>query len=111
MAKKTRNRCSRIRKQTEKRRDGKRGRADRKTARQGRHHAARHRRLEIDMPVIPTGSLSLDLALGVGGLPKGPHHRNLRTGIIGKNHACAPRDRQCAEEGRHRGAHRRRIRV
>ncbi|HUI92769.1 MAG TPA: recombinase RecA [Chitinivibrionales bacterium] len=27
--------------------------------------------LEIDVPVIPTGSISLDMALGVGGLPKG----------------------------------------
>ncbi len=27
--------------------------------------------LEADIPVIPTGSLSLDLALGVGGFPKG----------------------------------------
>jgi recombination protein RecA len=27
--------------------------------------------LKTDMPVIPTGALSLDLALGVGGLPKG----------------------------------------
>lgn len=27
--------------------------------------------LEVDIPVIPTGSLSLDLALGVGGFPKG----------------------------------------
>ena len=27
--------------------------------------------LKVDIPVIPTGSLSLDMALGVGGLPKG----------------------------------------
>src|SRR6202140_1489214 len=27
--------------------------------------------LEADVPVIPTGSLGLDLALGVGGLPRG----------------------------------------
>ena len=27
--------------------------------------------LETDIPVIPTGSISLDMALGVGGLPKG----------------------------------------
>jgi len=27
--------------------------------------------LEIDVPVIPSGSLSLDIALGVGGFPKG----------------------------------------
>jgi len=29
------------------------------------------RRLKVDIPVISTGSISLDLALGVGGLPKG----------------------------------------
>jgi recombination protein RecA len=27
--------------------------------------------IEADIPVIPTGSLGLDLALGVGGLPRG----------------------------------------
>lgn len=27
--------------------------------------------LDVDIPVIPTGSISLDMALGVGGLPKG----------------------------------------
>ena len=27
---------------------------------------------------IPTGSLSLDLALGIGGVPRGTYHRDLR---------------------------------
>jgi len=47
------------------------GQPDRKTARQRGHHAPRDRRTQIDIPVISTGSISLDLALGVGGLPKG----------------------------------------
>jgi len=29
------------------------------------------RRIQMDVPCIPTGSLSLDLALGVGGIPRG----------------------------------------
>ena len=28
----------------------------------------------IVVDAIPTGSLSLDIALGIGGVPKGPHH-------------------------------------
>lgn len=35
-----------------------------------------------NIPVIPSGSIALDKALGVGGYPKGPGHRNLRTGIF-----------------------------
>ena len=31
---------------------------------------------------IPTGSLGLDIALGIGGLPKGPCGRNLRPRIF-----------------------------
>lgn len=32
-----------------------------------------------NVEAISTGSLALDLALGIGGLPKGPYHRNLRS--------------------------------
>ena len=39
---------------------------------------------------IPTGSLSLDLALGVGGLPRGPRHRNLRQRIRRQIHPRHP---------------------
>ena len=35
--------------------------------------------LNVDVDAIPTGSLGLDIALGIGGLPRGAHHRNLRT--------------------------------
>ena len=51
--------------------------------------------------VIPTGSLSLDLALGVGGIPPWAGDRNLRARIIGENHhlpACGGRS---AKIGRH----------
>ena len=32
-----------------------------------------------DIQVVSTGSLGLDVALGVGGLPRGPCDRNLRS--------------------------------
>ena len=38
----------------------------------------------MDVETISTGSLSLDIALGAGGLPMGPYRRNLRSGIPGK---------------------------
>jgi len=37
--------------------------------------------IENDLQVVSTGSLGLDLALGVGGLPRG-RRRNLRPGIL-----------------------------
>jgi recombination protein RecA len=36
---------------------------------------------------ISTGALALDIALGVGGLPRGRCDRNLRAGSVGQNHA------------------------
>lgn len=36
-----------------------------------------------NVEVIPTGSIGLNAALGVGGYPKGTHHRNLRSGVVG----------------------------
>ena len=50
--------------------------------------------------VIPTGALAMDLALGVGGIPRGPRGRNLRPGILGQDHVDAARDRQRPEERR-----------
>ena len=38
---------------------------------------------------IPTGAISIDYALGVGGVPARPRHRNLRTGIVGQDDAGA----------------------
>ena len=39
---------------------------------------------------ISTGSLGLDIALGIGGIPKGRNHRNLRTRKFRKNYPCTP---------------------
>ena len=38
-----------------------------------------HRRM---VDAIPTGSLSLDLALGIGGVPARPYHRDLRPRVL-----------------------------
>ena len=67
--------------------------------------------LLTDIPVISTGSLSLDTALGVGGLPKGRVIEIYGPESFGKNHARAACHRQRAESRGHRGAHRRRIRL
>lgn len=42
----------------------------------------------IRIPVIPTGSIGLDLALGVGASPR-QNHGNLRPRIIGQNDSHA----------------------
>ena len=41
----------------------------------------------MDIESISTGSLSLDLALGIGGLPRGRVSRSLWTRVIWKNNA------------------------
>ncbi len=61
----------------------------------------------VPVSVISTGSISLDAALGRGRLAARPHLRDLRTGIVGQNHHRAAGHRRGAEEGRHRGVHRR----
>ena len=43
----------------------------------------------MDIETISSGSLGLDIALGVGGLPKRPGGRNLRAGILRQDHAGA----------------------
>ena len=63
------------------------------------------------IPAISTGSISLDWALGVGGLPARPRHRDLRAGIVGQDDARAADDRAGAEARRRRGVHRRRTRA
>ena len=37
----------------------------------------------VAVDAIPTGALSLDLALGIGGVPARAHHRDLRPGVLG----------------------------
>ena len=83
--------------------------ADREAARQGRHHAAgRHVRPPIE--VIPTGSIALDMALGVGGLPRGRIVEIFGPGSRQDDRRPA-RGGQRAEGRRHRRVHRRRARA
>ncbi len=63
---------------------------------------------QVAIGAVSTGSLSLDVALGVGGLPRGPHRRGLRPGVVGQDDARLPRDRRGAAPGRHLRVHRRR---
>ena len=48
---------------------------------------------------IPTGSLSLDIALGGGGVPARPHHRDLRPRIQRQDDARPAHHRQRPESG------------
>jgi recombination protein RecA len=50
-------------------------------------------------PATSTGSLGLDIALGIGGLPQGPDHRDLRAGKLGQDHAGAA----CVAEAQKKG--------
>ena len=44
----------------------------------------------VEAEVVSTGSLGLDIALGIGGLPRGRDHRDLRAGKLRQNHARPP---------------------
>jgi len=59
------------------------------------------------VPSISSGSISVDFALGIGGFPRGPHHRDLRAGIVGENDGCIAGGRRGAEGWRHGGVYRR----
>jgi hypothetical protein len=60
---------------------------------------------------IPTGSIALDVALGIGGLPRGRVVEIYGPEGGGKNLNGPARDRECADGGRDRGIHRRRARA
>ena len=45
--------------------------SDRKAVRQGRSHEAGTELRACNVEAIPTGSLALDIALGIGGVPRG----------------------------------------
>ncbi len=82
-----------------------------KKLRQGRYHAP-WRRYSVNVEALSTGSLSLDLALGIGGVPKGriiEIYGPLRLRV--KNNACAARRRGGSEGRRRGGIHRRRARA
>ena len=65
----------------------------------------------VEIETISTGSLGLDIALGVGGLPRGPRDRDLRAGILRQDDARAAHHRRGAEEGRRLRLRRRRARA
>jgi recombination protein RecA len=46
-------------------------------------------RTQDAIPAISTGSLGLDIALGIGGLPKRPRRRNLRPRVLRQDHVDA----------------------
>ena len=64
----------------------------------------------LDIQGIPTGALSLDIALGGRGLPRGRVDRNLRAGVERQDDGGPALRRQRPEAGRRRGLHRRRTR-
>jgi len=66
--------------------------------------------VHVKVPVIPTGSIGVDLALGIGGIPKG-RVRNLRPRILGQNDPHPARHRGMPEARRDRRLHRRRTRA
>ena len=65
----------------------------------------------VPIAVIPTGSISFDAALGVGGFPRGRVIEDLRTGIVRQDDDGAAGHRRGAEDRRHGGVHRRRTRA
>ena len=79
--------------------------------------------VHVKVPVIPTGSIGVDLALGIGGIPNavaaaleskndlGAPHRNLRPRILGQNDPHPARHRGMPEARRDRRLHRRRARA
>ena len=62
----------------------------------------------VEVETVPTGSLGLDIALGVGGLPRGRVDRDLWTRILRQDDAHAACDCGSAEKGRRLRLRRRR---
>ena len=67
--------------------------------------------IENDIQVVSTGSLGLDIALGIGGLPRGRVVEIYGPESSGQDDADTAGDRRNAETGRHRHLHRRRTRA
>ena len=55
----------------------------------------------MDVETVSTGSLGLDIALGIGGLPRGRVVEIYGPEFIGQDHAGAALHRRGAEKGRH----------
>ena len=64
-----------------------------------------------DIEAISTGSLGLDIALGIGGLPKGRVVEIYGPEFVGQDDVDAASHRRSPEEGRHLRVHRRRTRA
>ena len=85
---------------------------DREAVRQGRDHEARARtRSSHDVPALPTGSLGLDIALGIGGMPRGRVVEIYGPESSGKTTLALQLGRRGAEARRHLRLHRRRARA
>ena len=65
----------------------------------------------VPMDVIPTGSIALDVALGIGGLPRGRIVEIYGPESIGQDDTGPACGGQRAEGRGHRGLHRRRARA
>ena len=50
---------------------------------------------------VPTGSVALDIALGVGGIPKGRITEVYGPGVVGQDDPGPAPGRRVAEDGRH----------
>ena len=59
----------------------------------------------VPAEIIPTGSVSFDAALGVGGMPRGQGGGNFRPGVERQYHHCAARGGRSAETRRNGGLH------
>ena len=62
---------------------------------------------KLEIEAIPTGSLALDIALGIGGVPRGRITEILRPGVVRQVDALPAHHRRGAEAGRPRRLHRR----
>ena len=60
----------------------------------------------MQVEAISTGALSLDLALGIGGLPRGRDRRALWPGVLWEVHAGHARGGRIATQWRHLRLHR-----
>ena len=85
-------------------------RPDRAAVRQGVGHEDERPGAGVDRRRSRPARSSLDLALGIGGLPRGRDRRDLRPGVLGQDDARLPRHRRGAAARRHLRVHRRRAR-
>lgn len=65
----------------------------------------------MQVDAIPTGSMGLDLALGIGGVPKGRIVGAIRSGKLRQNHRSSPYNSRGSKKRRRGGLCRRRTRA